>query len=107
MNETTALLVAHGFGWFFNWLVPYCQARPRLRLPMGAWVALGCTVLLVIAAAVADASSLRMALYWRDDMIPLSNHQHGVLYVLKFLAAGGLPMVLGSVWRDLKGLGAY
>ncbi|MCX7851793.1 MAG: hypothetical protein N2383_03315 [Caldilineales bacterium] len=100
MPEWLALLLAFVFGLAFNAWV----GRQREHSLVALWVAFGMAVLLLLAALVDDRSALRLTLHWRDWHIPLNNYAHASLYILRFCIAGGTPMIIGSLWRQLNRL---
>lgn len=95
MSETGGLAAAALFGVGFNW----AYGRWGLRQNLTAfWVVFGVLATLAISATV-DVSLPRLQLFWMGRPVVLSNQQHAAIYELKFFAASGTPMTLGSLWR--------
>lgn len=104
MNETTGLLLALLFGIAYNKLYAHYGGVTTWGTakiaPTGLWVTCGVLVVLVIAALVDDASA---QLTW-PAMATLNRHAYASIHLFKFFAAAGLPMVIGSVWRNWQKL---
>lgn len=102
MTETFWLILAVAFGLGFN---AWTKQPKRNKGFMSLWVAFGVLVALLLAALVPDSSGSRLALYWSSgEKVVLSNHAHAVIYVFKFFAATGTPMIIGSLWRNVQEL---
>lgn len=101
MTETQALILAFGFGCFFNWLIVQ-QAKAGYGDGFTAlWVVIGVFTTLLISSLV-TVSLPRLQVYWNGDLVTLTNQQHAAIYELKFFVASGLPMFIGSLWRYLN-----
>lgn len=97
MNEYTGYSVAFAFGLAYNWLVGRHEEDGLTAL----WVVFGVAVTLLLAAFTKSDAG-RLALYWNDHAIQLSNQQHAALWCLRFFVLTGAPMAGGSLWRQLN-----
>jgi hypothetical protein len=100
MSETLGLLLAFAFGLAYNWLIGYFEKKQVDGLT-GLWVVGGVLGTLIIAALV-QVNLPRLQLLWLGHPMILTNPQHAAIYIFKFMAASGLPMVLGSLWRHWR-----
>lgn len=91
MTEVQALGVQFVFGLAYNEVI----RRGFLRDLVSLQVVVGTLVVLVLAAHVTDVGLTRLFVAG----VPLTNAQHAAWFVFQQLAAAGLPMVLGSLWR--------
>ena len=102
MTETQGLLLAFGFGVLYNWLIVQVEQRGT-RGVTGLWVVGGVFCTLLISAMV-HVDLPPLYLLWLGQPLVLSNQQHAAFFELKFFAASGLPMVVGSLWRAMRDL---
>lgn len=104
MNEPVALSIALLFGVAYDQLLVWLARRwPQTEGLKAFWVVIGVLVTLGISAGVTQ-QTYRLALYWRDEQLLLSNAQHAAFFELRFFAAAGLPMVFGGLWRYWQSL---
>ncbi len=100
MTETQALVLAFAWGCLFDWFITRFSKTKYDGGLTAIWVVIGITVTLLISSLV-HVSLPRLHFIWLGQPLVMTNQQHAAIYEFKFLAAAGLPMVIGSLRRFL------
>lgn len=99
ISDNQAVALAFLFGVAYNALIAWFRSRGDIRTaPVALEVVVGVMSVLLIASLIRADKHYA----WGD--VVLTNGQSAAWIVLRCFVGAGIPMVAGSIWRQVKNL---